>query len=556
MTNLTKDQIREQRLKEEREFYLADDGSGYLDFIRDCGAAPDAEWEPHGIGAQFILKWEEYHDEETGQVLYKKKMVLWPRGSFKSQAFTIGLTCWLVAKYPDIRVFIGSETGKQARKFLGAVMNIIDSPWYVERFGKHRDDRRLWSRSSGFISAYRTKLHLKEPTVAAFGAGEVQTGAHWDFGMLDDPVSQENTKTPDAIETVNTWIGELLAQLDPGSKLLYIGTLHHYADFSAKMVKQGSDATDWQISRHEWIEDGKLFFPNRLTRAFVESQKRSMPLRQWYAYYHNKPMGEEEQVFKPTYLRVVRDLDVPSAVWTYILTDFAYTVHERNDRTVFWVVSLDAHRYAYVRDFYCGRWRPSDSIRLLCDIWDRCEQLGYNMRGVSIEKTGYDELLAGFLEEIRRETMTRPRIIPITGRSEEIKGMRIEGIEPRFREGLIYFVQSLRDQWTKWKPLFEEMTEWPFSEHDDIPDAISDLDKKDQRGKFLLPAPPHGFQPTRFAQQQPSLIDGKLNPKVPMDPRDLFKHLQNQGQSLWTPKTGQVNQDLLFRRALPPPGQS
>ena len=70
--------------------------------------------------------------------------------------------------------------------------------------------------------------------------------------------------------------------------------------------------------------------------------------------------------------------------------------------------------------------------------------------------------------------------------------MRIEAAEPRFRNGGIYFARSFREQNRKWKPMFDEMTEWPYSTHDDIPDAISDLDKKDKDDKFYAPAPPAG----------------------------------------------------------------
>jgi len=545
---LTPEQIREQRLREARDYYLSEEG--FMDFVRDCGAAPDAEWEPHGRGANFILNWRSFTDPDSGQVLYKKKMVLWPRGSFKSQVFTVGMICWLVARDPNIRWFIGSETGKQARKFLRNIMEIIESPWFEEHFGIHKDPKR-WSYIHGFVSAQRTVLK-KEPTVAAFGAGEVQTGAHWDGGNLDDPISQENTQTPDAIIKVDTWIGELLAQLDPGSKLLYIGTIHHYNDYSAKKVRDPESHRDWEISRHEWINpDGSLFFPARLTRAYVESQKREMPTRQFYAYYHNKPQSDEEQIFLPEYFRVISDDEIPAAVWTYILTDFAIMVDEKNDRTVFWVVSLDHNRYAYVRDLYIARERPSESVKWCCELWNNYQHL--NMKGITVEATTHSEFIQGYFEEIRRKTMTRPRIISIGGRSEEIKKHRIWGIEPRFRDGRIYFAQSLRDQWNKWKPMFDEMTEWPFSGHDDIPDAISDLDKQTPRNQWYCPGPSHDWYPNVVQTRPPSMVSGNWNPDYGYDARKMLSHAREQQgvqEDLWRQKSSSPTHSL-FRQVRP-----
>jgi predicted phage terminase large subunit-like protein len=546
---LTKAQIREQRIEEEREYYLSDEG--FLDFVRDCGAAPDAQWEPHGRGAQFILNWEGTPDPENLEViLYKNKMVLWPRGTFKSQVFTVGLACWEIAKNPNIRGFIGSETGRQSRKFLKNVMLIIESPWFEERFGVHKDPK-AWSYISGFVSAQRTMTHLKDPTLAAFGEGEVQTGAHWDMGWLDDPISQENTKTPEAIENVKTWIGELMAQLDPGSRLLACGTIHHFADFWCKTIKDPEAKKDWQISRHEWIDsEGTLFFPGRLTRAFVESRKRNMPSRQFYAYYHNKPMSEEEQIFLPEYFRVIPDQDIPRACWTYIMTDFAFSALEQNDRTAFWVVSLDTHRYAYVHDVLVDRWKPAESTQRLAALWDQwCH---WEPKAVAIEKTTHKELIAGYLEELRRKTFIRPRIVEVGGRSNEIKMTRIHGIEPRFREGRIYFAQSLRDQMRKWKPMFEEMTEWPFSANDDVPDAISDIDQRDERGRWLFPGPPASWTPYVAMTQPPSLVDGKYNPNARYDARDMIKNLQPRAGTdpLWqnNASPGQQGQQDLYRK--------
>lgn len=545
---LTKAQIRERRIKEERDYYLTDEG--FVDFVRDCGAAPDAEWEPHGRGAQWILDWQGEPDPEMpGVTNWKSKMVLWPRGSFKSQVFTVGYAAWLVAKDPNIRIFIGSETGRQARKFLKNIMQIIESPWYEERFGTHKD-RQQWSYSSGFTSAQRTVIK-KEPTLAAFGAGEVQTGAHWDMGILDDPVSQENTKTPEAIQTTITWIGELMAQLDPGSRLLAIGTIHHFADFWCQTLKDPEKKKDWQISRHEWIDgDGVLFFPKRLTRAFVESRKRNMPSRQFYAYYHNKPQSEEEQIFLPEYFRVIPDQDIPRSVWTYIMTDFAFSALEQNDRTCFWVVSLDTHRYAYVHDVIVGRWKPAESTQLLAQTWD--QWAAWEPKAVAVEQTTHKELIAGYLEELRRKTFIRPKIVEVPGRSEVVKATRIHGVEPRFREGRIYFAQSLRDQPRKWKPMFEEMTEWPFSAHDDIPDAISDIDQKDAKHRHLFPGPPATWTPYVGHQQQPSTVNGEYNPAVKHDARSLIKRLQQKSGAdpLWqgSESPGVNAQQDLFRK--------
>ena len=547
--------VRNERLARERAFYLSEEG--FLDFVRDCGAAPDAEFQPHGRYCQDLITWNGVQDPGNPEIMiYRSKMALWPRGSFKSQVFTIGQAAWLIARDPNIRMLICSETARQAQKFAGEIMKIIDSQWFKDRFGTHKG--KQWKEGAGvFISALRTRQGVKDPTLAAAGVGEVQTGAHWDIVIMDDVCSQENTQTPESIEKLWNWFGEVQSQLDPGTKLFMIGTLHHYSDIYCRIMKDEKVAATFDISRHAWSDPivdpagndkAELFFPKRLTRAFVADRKLKQTERLFACFYENRPQTGEKQIFHPHYFRIIEDRDIPTAVWTYILTDWAFIAEDkktqRSDRTVFWTISLDCNRVAYVRDIVIGRWKPSDSCRICCDLWSRAQNI--ECKAVTVEKVTHKELLMSLFEEIRRQTFVRPQFIEIEGRNQEIKDIRIEASEPRFRRGDIYFARSMADNFQhKWKPMIDEMTEWPFSTHDDIPDAISDLDKQDKDGKYYLAAPPAAWSPSFVKRTQPTMIDGKFNPQDNRDARDRAKHKDH---DLWQSKGGSSSTDDLWGR--------
>lgn len=104
--------------------------------------------------------------------------------------------------------------------------------------------------------------------------------------------------------------------------------------------------------------------------------------------------------------------------------------------------------------------------------------------------------------------------------------MRIEAVEPRFRRGDIYFSESVRARTTAWKSLVSEMTEWPFSGHDDIPDAISDIDKKNKDGRLYVVAPPAGWRPNQVPSQRPQMMDGRANPGYPHPAREVLRRDQ------------------------------
>lgn len=534
--------LREYRLAREREWYTTEEG--YLDFVRDCGAAPDAQQKPHGEGAHSILNWKSRVDPEApDQLLYTYKMVLWPRGSFKSQVFNVGYVCWLIARDPNIRILVCSETSKQAKEFVGNAMEIIDSEWFRERFGIHRAKR--W-RLDGFTSALRTRSNIKEPTLQATGVGEVRTGMHWDFVLMDDVCSQENTRTPEGIDTLWNWFGETLAQLDPGCRLLVIGTLHHYSDIYCTIMGDRVMKKFFEFSVHAWCdplidpnsdEETELFFPGRLTREFVKRQKAGMSSRLFACFYENQPQSSEQQIFRPEYFHVIEDDDVPRNIWSYILTDFAFIAEEKRkghaDYTVFWVVGVDTNRYFYVLDFVMGRWKPSDSVRVVCDLWNRYQK--FNLRGVTLEDTAHKEVLSSLFDEIRRETFIRPKLIPITGRSQEVKDHRIEALEPTFREGKIYFTRSVKENPRKWKPMFDHMTKWPLIKFDDVPDALSDLPKRliatgiGKEGPYFCPSPPAGWRPADLTVHRPMMIDGGYNPDYGYPAREFIKSDQQGG---------------------------
>jgi hypothetical protein len=301
-------------------------------------------------------------------------------------------------------------------------------------------------------------------------------------------------------------------------------------------------------------EPTTLFFPKVLTRAFVRSRKIAQTPRQFACYYENRPFSGDQQVFRPEYFKVIRDQDIPTAVWTYILTDFAFIADEKKtgvpDRTCFWAVSLDVHRVAYVRDFFVGAVRLNDSCRLLCEMWNA--YLQFNLKGVTLESASGSAAVKAMLEEIRRKTFVMPRLIEVSGRNQMDKDMRIEAVEPRFRRGDIYFAQSLRQEFKeKWKPMLQEMTEWP-SGHDDVPDAISDLDNVDEKGRLFLPGPPKEWHPLHIKRSEPIILDGRYNPRHQWPADESHRHEHTQPART---RKGAVDSGNLFDSPAPPSDQ-
>lgn len=525
---VTAEEVRAARIEKSREFFL--EAKNFIHYLREFKFAPDAQWQPHGQGAERILAWRKI-----------MQLVMWPRGTFKSHCFDAGLVGREIDMDPNIRVLIASETYKQAEKHGGLVKSIFESAPHIEIFGVHAQ-KVNWTKGE-FTSAQRTNFGLKEPTVTCTGTDQVRTGMHYDLVVMDDIVSPKTVLTPEGIEQTNDWFGETLAQLDPGCRLLIIGTRHHFFDQYGRILKDPDlrELFDIWITKAREPDDdtGVLFFPERQDHKFLNRQKLIMP-KLYPAFYLNSPRSDEEQMFKQDQFQVINEYEIPKNIFTTILTDFASGENRKNDRTCLFVVGLNVHRDVFVLDCEVGRWLPDKAVCNALLMYQKWQHRF--MKGLTIEKTCNLEWAKAAFRKWSEKLSVRPNIIEIAGRSLETKWQRIQGMQPRFVEGgRIFWSSKLTEDTRLWELIRMEITEFPFSQHDDIPDCLSDVDCEMKKGGFYVPSPPPGFNPARVPGMQkflPTLVGGRYNAKkvTELDLDELLKGKASEirGDDIWT----------------------
>lgn len=527
--------LRQHRQQLEREWYLSPEG--FLDHVRDFGAAPLAQEEPHG--RIFREVWE-------GLNTKGKVILLTPRGSFKSQVFHVGFSAWMIDRNPNIRILNASETGKQAATYTGNIKEILEGKKHIEIFGDHAQ-RTQWS-SHDFTTRQRNRP-LKESTCTATGMEEVRTGMHYDIVLADDVVSQENTRTPEGMARTANWFGETFAQLDPGCWWLMPGTRHHFHDQYSRILQSRDLRALFHVIIHGYkYPDGKLFFPARITEQYVADQKKILGPKLWSAFYLNSPQSDETALFRQDQFHIVQEHEIPKNCYTSILTDFASGENKENDRTALFAVSLNAHRDAFVREVKIGRWLPEEALTqalLLYQKW-----MPWYMKVMTMEKTAHTEWAKPSLRRLAEQFGFRPVVVEIGGRSKESKMQRIQALQPRFSDGGRLFWSAnikLRDP-DAWDLIVREFCEFPFSQHDDIPDALSDLDKQRDEGGFYVPAPPPNFNPARAPgakQWRPTVVDGAWNSTQELDWRQMVKGSgERAGKDLWLNDASRLSPSL------------
>ncbi len=527
--------LRKRRLELEHELYRSPDG--FLDHVRDFGAAPLAQDDPHGWLFQEI--WQALNEKQ-------KVLVLTPRGTFKSQVFHVGFSTWMIDRDPNIRILNASETGKQAETYTGNIKELLEGKRHIEIFGEH-ESKVGWTAKE-FTSRQRNVV-LKESTCTATGMEEVRTGMHYDLVIADDIVSQENTRTPEGMEQTNKWFGETFAQLDPGKWWLMIGTRHHFHDQYNRILTRREIRDLFHVIIYAYKKpDGKLFFPARITEDYVEKQKPLLGPKLWSAFYLNSPQSDDTALFRQDQFHIVQDHEIPRNCYSAILTDFASGENKRNDRTAIFAVSINTHRDVFVRDVVVGRWLPEQALTQAILLYQKWQHA--HVKVMTIEKTSHSEWAKPSLKRLSEQFGFRPVVVEIGGRSQESKMQRIQALQPRFADGgRLFWSDRIRlyDPDT-WELVVREFCEFPFSQHDDIPDALSDIDKQRDEGGFYVPAPPPNFNPAKLPgakQWKPTVLDGAWNKSQELDWQSMVKGASERaGKDLWLNDASKLSPSL------------
>lgn len=220
---------------------------------------------------------------------------------------------------------------------------------------------------------------------------------------------------------------------------------------------------EWSVVYKRAIDDeGRLLFPERLTEAFLESQRRSMGSYLFANQYQNQIIPAEDQTFKKYWLRYYAE--IPDRVNTFGFIDPAISEADTADYTGFVVVSVDCEQNWYVRYAVRKRLNPT---ALIDAAFALCEQ--FKLMTLGVEDVAFQRAILHFAHE---EMKRRDKRIPITGVKrgpDKTKEMRILGLVPRFEFGSLFLSQGLHD-------LELELLEFPRGGHDDILDSLASFE--------------------------------------------------------------------------------
>lgn len=219
----------------------------------------------------------------------------------------------------------------------------------------------------------------------------------------------------------------------------------------------------WSLVYKKAIEpDGNLLFPQKLSREFLESARRTMGSYLFANQYMNEVIPAEDRRFKPEWNKYWSVL--PSPCYRFAFVDPAIGQKDHSDYTAIVMIEVSEDGIWYVRLANRYRISPTQIVEKLFDLHKE-----FNLQAIGIEVVAYQEALLYMLDE---EMRRRQEVLPVKGitRKAISKETRILGLVPRFEWGKIFLCGGLRD-------LEDEMSMFPRASHDDLLDALSSLEE-------------------------------------------------------------------------------
>jgi hypothetical protein len=163
----------------------------------------------------------------------KKKIIVVPRGCFKSTLCSISYPIWLLIRNPNERILLDSELYTNSSKFLREIKGHLGSQHMIELFGEFQTDNN-WNESEITIKQ-RTKVY-KESSITCSGIGAQKTSQHYSTIIADDMNSLDNSMTSELREKVINHYRLYISLLEPGGTLVIVGTRYAMGDLIGHII--------------------------------------------------------------------------------------------------------------------------------------------------------------------------------------------------------------------------------------------------------------------------------------------------------------------------------
>jgi predicted phage terminase large subunit-like protein len=409
----------------------------------------------------------EHHREMVNFILESIEIgqscvVLEPRGHAKTTWGNTILLSWLIAKNPNLRIGLISNTAKQANDFSRAIR------WNMESNERFRDVFGDLTTGSTKMTDVEWLLRdsimngTKDVTLYSAGAGGAIISKRFDVILCDDIIDEENYANIEQSEKIDTWFWKTLKPcLVPGGIVIMLGTRWAEGDLYEQLITDpDKGGRGWRHLRKGAIRevDGapEALWPEVWPLSLLHQEKADMGAALFACSYLNDVTGlMTGNVFRKDTFRYFDDLPEGHVYRIRMGVDLASSEKERADYTARVTSAEDEEGNFYVLSVVRDK-RETRHAEFIQDGWEAYP----NMALAIVENQQFQSTL---IQEVMR---VFPHI-PIEGKKSDVdKVTRARAVAAKYEAGKVFHRRAMAGG------EFEtELLSFPKG-HDDMVDAL------------------------------------------------------------------------------------
>jgi len=390
----------------------------------------------------------------------------------KSEFASYLLPAWMVGRTPKLKIIQATHTGELAIRFGRKAKNLIDSEEYAKIFKTRLQED---SKAAGRWETAQGGEYF------AAGVGGAITGRGADLLIIDDPHSEQDAMSPNAMENAYEWYTSGPRQrLQPGAKIILVMTRWSTKDLTGKLLQNQKEVKgdQWSVVEFPAILDHgthtEPVWPEYWKLEELEKVKATLPVGKWNAQWMQRPTSEEGALIKREWWGNYNSENIPNLHHVIQSYDTAFLKKETADYSAIttWGVfypNEDAPAHLLLLDAIRGRYEFPELRRLAL------EQYKYwNPETVIVEAKASGLPLT---YELRQMDIPVVNFTPSKGND---KHARVNSVAPLFESGMIWAPEQKFAE-----EVIEECAAFPFGDHDDYVDSMTQAVMRFRQGGLL-----------------------------------------------------------------------
>tara|TARA_R110002020_G_scaffold68553_10_gene179378 strand:- start:7793 stop:9559 length:1767 start_codon:yes stop_codon:yes gene_type:complete len=464
-------------------------------------------------------------DPDLIETDYRRLMIQIPREFFKTSVATRANALWQICREPDQPVVIVNERLANAKKWLGAIRDIVEGnvlfqvvyadllPPGVGQLAQGTRPQK-WKWSDEHMDFQGKQMGEAEYSLSAMGIGAASAGGHWPKMIKDDLISEDAAYSVSVMEQAKDWFDKSFYLERPAQKGMDLinctrwgwGDLYDYAAEKYGYTVYTRSALEAEDGTPDLA--GTSIFPSKLSTKELQKQAKRDPIGFWSQMMNHPKAGAEtsfdiawcKSFSGPVEVRgraevTIDNKDYDPNLLTVDGADLDYLENAPQttpDAFISRAVILDpaqskksqksAQRYArhglvcagydpygrvYVFESLAFRAEPKETLETVIEM-----ALRWNTPLVAIEDVAFSEVYMHFLDYmLKHDEKYRDvelQVIPVTPAGRQ-KDSRVLKMIPFIRQGFYHFRPE------SCKPVLQEMQEYPYGMTVDCVDALAYL---------------------------------------------------------------------------------